>query len=386
MRSGVTRVMSCGCWLTERLVSTYKTTPKGTQESFEFRSVMSAPDCRKAWETLSPRKGLINEDRSTKTTCAAWRSIRRPSRGGAMSVQQPSAPRGAVSPKEFATATLAHLTTRAVVAQETLNLVGPLIERFGAFAQDGLGVATVEGIESHHVEKFMAARRLDGSPATYSSRRNRRMALRLAFRAGRELGIVRGDPTLDVEVGVMASIQARPLTDDEIELGRTYAASSIRGMRRNIVWALAEATAQTGEMGFIQVRDVELPLGRVWIAGSAQREPRWGYFSEWGLNEVARRLEERTEPDESLIVWSRKPKGERDAKTLRSACTQAVSETLKAAGLRAPDVNPRSIVAWAGKKLLDEGSPIDEVARRLGMRSLDQAALFVGFDWDGERS
>ena len=303
-----------------------------------------------------------------------------------MSVQQPSAPRGAVSPKEFATATLAHLTTEAVVAQETLNLVGPLIERFGAFAQDGLGVATVEGIEGHHVEKFMAARRLDGSPATYSSRRNRRMALRLAFRAGRELGIVRGDPTLDVEVGLPMSVHARPLTDDEIELGRTYAASSIRGMRRNTAWALAEATAQTGEMGFIQVRDVELSLGRVWLAGSVRSEPRWGYFTRWGLDEVTRRLEKSSEPDESLIVWTREPKRQRNAKTLRSACSQAVRETMKAAGLNAPDVNPRSIVAWAGKRLLDEGSSIDEVARRLGMRSLDQAALFVDFDWAGEGS
>jgi hypothetical protein len=31
--------------------------------------------------------------------------------------------------------------------------------------------------------------------------------------------------------------------------------------------------------------------------------------------------------------------------------------------------------------MLEEGLPIDEVARRLGMASLDRTARFIGFDW-----
>lgn len=291
-----------------------------------------------------------------------------------------------ISPIAFTSAAIDYLATEAVVVQETLNLVSPLIEGFGTFVEVGLGIKSTDAIQAHHIEAFMASRRRDGSPTTYSARRTRRMALGLAFRAGRELGIIRGDPTLGVRVGLPASVSARALTDEEIELGRSYAMSSVRNMRRTIAWALAEATALTGEMGFVQVNDVEPSSGRVWLAGSAWTEPRWGYFTRWGLDEVTRRLERSSEPTESLIVWTRAPKRQRDAKTLRSACGQAIRETMKAAGLNAQAVNPRSIVAWAGKRLLDEGSSIDEVARRLGMRSLDQAAQFVDFDWAGEDS
>ena len=40
-----------------------------------------------------------------------------------------------------------------------------------------------------------------------------------------------------------------------------------------------------------------------------------------------------------------------------------------------------SIAAWAGRKVLEETARIDEVARRLGMASLDRAARFIEWDW-----
>jgi integrase/recombinase XerC len=64
-----------------------------------------------------------------------------------------------------------------------------------------------------------------------------------------------------------------------------------------------------------------------------------------------------------------------------SACV-AIEDVLTRAGLaRERDVRPASVAAWAGRKILEESGQIDEVARRLGMRSLDRAARFVGFDW-----
>src|SRR5205823_6212835 len=80
-------------------------------------------------------------------------------------------------------------------------------------------------------------------------------------------------------------------------------------------------------------------------------------------------------PEESLIVWRSEPK------TLRASCSQAVTETLQAAELHGPDVRPRSIVAWAGRRALDSGAPIDRVTLLLGMRSMDEAADFLCFDW-----
>jgi integrase/recombinase XerC len=65
-----------------------------------------------------------------------------------------------------------------------------------------------------------------------------------------------------------------------------------------------------------------------------------------------------------------------------SACV-AIEDVLTRAGLaREADVRPASVAGWAGNQILDETGHIDEVARRLGMRSLDRAARFIGFDWN----
>jgi len=281
----------------------------------------------------------------------------------------------ATSPVEFAETVVAHLREKKVAVEATLDQVCTIIERFGTFVQSGLGVASIDAVESWHAQAFMDSRQTDGSQATYGPRRIRRMALRMAFRTGRHLGIVRGDPTLDIDVGTPSSVSARPLTDVEIGLGRSYAVPSPRDQRRSIAWALAEATALTSEMGLVRGRDIDLTYGRAWLPGSAATEPRWGYLTEWGLSQVTRRLKASSGPDESLIVWRKEPKA------LRAACSQAVTETLKAAGLHAPDVRPRSVVAWAGHAAFDAGAAIDDVARRLGVRSLDQAADIIGLDW-----
>jgi integrase/recombinase XerC len=52
------------------------------------------------------------------------------------------------------------------------------------------------------------------------------------------------------------------------------------------------------------------------------------------------------------------------------------------AGLgEAPDVRPSSVAAWAGRRIFEETGRIDVAAQRLGMRSLDRAARFIGWDW-----
>ena len=51
--------------------------------------------------------------------------------------------------------------------------------------------------------------------------------------------------------------------------------------------------------------------------------------------------------------------------------------------LIASSVSP-SVAAWAGATAFRQGAQIDEVARMLGVRSLDQAARLIGWDWDRE--
>ena len=49
-------------------------------------------------------------------------------------------------------------------------------------------------------------------------------------------------------------------------------------------------------------------------------------------------------------------------------------------------MRPASVAAWAGRRILAESGRIDEVARRLGMSSLDRTARFIAFDWQDDRS
>jgi integrase/recombinase XerC len=69
-----------------------------------------------------------------------------------------------------------------------------------------------------------------------------------------------------------------------------------------------------------------------------------------------------------------------------SSCI-AIAETLMRAGIgREPDVRPGSVVAWAGRRIFEETASIEEVARRLGIRSLDRAARFIGWGWAAENT
>lgn len=212
----------------------------------------------------------------------------------------------------------------------------------------------------------------------------RRASLRLLFRTARDLGIFEGDPTLDLSLPPRTSLGARALTDEEVALCRSFSLGSLRETRLPAAWAVAEATARTAEIPHIRVSDVDIERGRVWIHGSPKTEARWGRLGAWGLTQVKKRIESVGGADAPLIYAGR---GNPEAK--QAASCIAIAETLTRAGLTGdPYVRPISVVAWAGLSIFQETGRIEEVARRLGMRSLDRAARLIGFDWKsaGEHS
>lgn len=280
-----------------------------------------------------------------------------------------------ITPRAFAEAVNAHLREVDRARGTHQDSVYEQVAQFGEFAERGLDIRLVHEIGPEDVQAFVDSRRPDGSMPTYGVRRARRRSLRLAFRAGRQLNLVRVDPTSEIDLGVSPSIRSRPLTDEETALGRTHSFNSLEDLRRPIAWALAEATARTSEMGGVRVGDVALGSGTVRLPGTAVTDARVGTFTEWGLAQVRRRIERATDPGESLVQWRRGPTN------AVAASVQAITETLRAAGIDSPDVRPLSLVAWRGRSLIEAGIPIDEVARRLGMRSLDSAARLIWFEW-----
>jgi integrase/recombinase XerC len=254
-----------------------------------------------------------------------------------------------------------------------------IVARFELFAQRGFGIEFLDELSPSDVEQFIRAKGSNGTPSD-ATMHMRRSSLRLLFRVARtELGFDGGDPTLDIALPPKSGLTARALTNDEVALGRSFSLHTMTTTRQPAAWALGEATAITAELPYVTIGNLNLDCvhgPRVWLHGSNKREARWGLLDDWGATQLERRASKLRRTDR-LIYTGANP--EEDG---QRSCCMAISDTLVRAGLAGePDIRPASLVAWAGCNVLEETDRIEEVARRLGMRSLDSAARFINFDW-----
>jgi len=271
------------------------------------------------------------------------------------------------------------------LADQTTQRMAEILARFTIYIEKGHGLRSVKEIAEEHVEGFVFASviaRADRSrrPGT-ATMHLRRSALRLYFRLLREMDLFVGDPTVDLGLPARSSLAVRPLIDDEIALCRCFSLRTLSETRQPAAWALAEATARTSEIPNIRVSDLDLAGGRVWIAGSTKTAARWASLTNWGRTQLERRVRGlKTGPDEDALVVYEGCGSEQSKQA--SSCI-AISETLLRAGLAGePDVRPASVAGWAGRRVFEETGRIDEVASRLGVRSLDRGARLIGWEWD----
>lgn len=262
---------------------------------------------------------------------------------------------------------------------ETRARLGDLMRRFAAFALTGYETRLASAVTPQIVEAFVRSLSARGSVPAVATMHVRRSAVRLLFAEGRSLGLVDHDPSMDLLLPPRSSLGTRPLTDDEVALCRTYSANTMFETRQPAAWALAEATARSAEIAVITVGDVDLDRARVWIPGSTKTDPRWGYLDAWGQAQVERRLKSvRPRRSDTPLVCVTA----RTGVSRTSSASTAIADTMRRAGLHQEvDVRPPSVAAWAGRKALKEGEPIEGVALMLGIRSLDRAASFIDWDW-----
>jgi integrase/recombinase XerC len=240
------------------------------------------------------------------------------------------------------------------------------------------GVDCLAEVQSGHAAGFVTAPSPSGEVASLGTRHFRRSGVRLLFRIARDLGLAEGDPTLDLDLPPRSGLPCRPLSDDEMALCRSFAGATLTDTRQPAAFALAEATARTSELSHVRAADVDLDHRRVRLSGSPRVEPRSGRLTEWGAEQLERRMcTLRREPDRPLVY-----SGSSTGQAPQVSSCIAVSQILKRAGLGSePDVRPLSVSVWAGHRALDDGHRIEEVARLLGARSLDQTARLVAWNW-----
>ncbi len=259
----------------------------------------------------------------------------------------------------------------------TVERIAPTIEKFHQFVLTACGARVLAEIGSSEVDVFVRACLAGGSSPSVATMHNRRSTLRLLFRTARRLGLMPGDPTMDVELPPRCAKTARPLSDREVLVGRDVAQWSLLSVRFAAAWALAEATGRGGELGLVRVRDVDLGAGRVWLAGGSRVVARWGALTEWGVRVLGHRVGALNGVDSFVLHCA-----ESASTSGRISASSAISTVLVRAGFGdAPDVRPGSVAAWAGRRCFDESRDISLVAKRLGVRSLDHAARMICWDW-----
>ena len=268
--------------------------------------------------------------------------------------------------------------SQRLAIESTPRVLG-LVERFGFFVARAFGVASLVEVSGVHVEAFVRSSTADGQLPSVATMRLRRSTLRSLFRTARELGLVEGDPTLDVVLPARTNEVARPLTDLEVQCCRRVALEDLSSTRLAVPWALGEATGRTAEIPYVSIGDLDLAHARVWIHGSSNTEARWGALTQWGVAQLERHLRDNwpTGDAESLTF-----RGSEKTESRRPFIASDPRDTA-ACGLTADlGVRPASLAAWAGCQVLCSTGRIDAAARALGMRSLDGAARLLGWDWN----
>lgn len=273
-------------------------------------------------------------------------------------------------------------------SEQTLLRMSETVRRFSA-RLDALGVGCFCAVTPNVAAEFCTAPTRTGTPAELPTQHGRRTALRMLFRSLRAAGFPVGDPTVDLMLPPRSSTAARPLTDDEVTLCRATSQWGMAAGRRALIWALGEATAVSSEITAVRVQHLDDPRTptQVWLTGTTRHDPRWGRLSEWGRQVLARHLQQRREGVDGVVLDPQLLLAYGGAATPGGATAQvrscqALREVLDRAGLaQEADVRPSSLRHWAGRRLLDRGSPIEQVALALGHRSLDACAEDIGLTW-----
>ena len=278
------------------------------------------------------------------------------------------------APSALGDLVISHLAELGAMAPVSLIRVADLIRGFTNYLAAS-GVESTGDISEAHASAFVRSLTRSKTEPSLATMHLRRTALRILFREAKALGVLSVDLAGSIPLPPRSYRDLRPLMDNEIDRCRSFAEHMEGETRYAIAWALAEATARVAELGAVRAKDLDLGHGRVWIGGSTNTDARWCELTDWGAHQLRRVLMSRSKPSphRSLLMLG---------KTSRASVHEFVASTLRQAGLaKTHGVRPNSIPAWRGAAELVNGASIDEVAALLGMRSLDRAATFVGFDW-----
>jgi hypothetical protein len=284
-----------------------------------------------------------------------------------------AAPTAAVTITDARLLAMEQLLARGVLSGASLERVSALLERFEAFAWAFAGALLVSDVTPEIVAAFVRARTSRGQPASASTQRLRRWALDRMFQVWRELRLIGFDPLLDLHRPARFTRACRPLTDEELERCRWASQATLTATRQPLALALAEVGLWPVEIPSAALEAVgERVVART--QGAANTRARTIPLTKWGAAQVRRQFPEGVSGRPILG-------GQASPASARTSIAQALRDVMRRAGVRGADVSLTSLIGWAGMQTFKRTGRIEDVARVLGLSSLDRAARLIGHDW-----
>ncbi|WP_405728347.1 hypothetical protein OG607_26395 [Streptomyces sp. NBC_01537] len=260
-----------------------------------------------------------------------------------------------------------------------------MCERFLGFAA-AHDVIYLDQVTSGLIRRFETAPGRDRhgrrsvTPAP-GSERQRRGALRTLFADCRSMGLTTAHPLLDAPAIPRSPRRpAQQITDAEVAKLRFHAGYGAPRSRYAALLALLLAGQASAEIACATTADLDTPGARISTAGSTHTLARSCPLDDWSLQALAQRAARLADigPGPHPLVTTAS-----SAYRAQASVGAGFSVIARRAGLSTAkrQVRLRDVTAYRGQQVFAQTGRLSEVARVLGLTSLDAAAATIGYDW-----
>lgn len=274
------------------------------------------------------------------------------------------------------------------LARATVDRYDKLFAEFCTYA--AVREVTPQQVSPTVCRSYLYAYGSPGHPPNVSSARLRLAALRCTFRSLRAAGVLDGDPTEGLTVPRHNQpLGVWPLTPTEVRQLLSSPRLTTTDTLRPAVVAAALTGASHAEVAAIVLADFDSADGSLLLAQGKPRErrvPLDGVLltSMRARAAVLRRSSSRAgssfNPGELPLAMHR-PVNQYQPGSIAPTVSMNLSRALARAGIHRVGVRPRSLREYAANRVYAQTGRVEDVARTLGLASLDAAFRLVDTQW-----
>ncbi|MEU3322064.1 hypothetical protein [Streptomyces sp. NPDC006785] len=277
------------------------------------------------------------------------------------------------------------------MAIETVDLYIQISERFDRFA-GAHDIHRMDDVTGQLTERFFGAPGRDRRNnitlvPENSTRRQRRSALASLFAHARDLGLTQAAPLLDSPpIPRPPRAIGAELTDEEVETLQFHAERGMPATRHAALLGLLLSGLSSAETSQAGPGDLDFTQATVTTAGSTHTSPRTCPLSSWEVRVLRLRAGYLAEhrPGQRRLVTN----DSSTPYTAQASVGAGFNEIARRSGLATATrkVEPRDITRYVARQILLQTGQISEVARQLGLSSLDNAAALAGLAWQSKKA